>query len=134
MRLVKVARVALKNNPGAVTKLSLSGTRKKSLSGWTAQATQFYKNALGDKEILTALKEFGMNEQKLKAGLNLVKAIETANLTQEEEKGQAQAATQTKDAAIDELQDWLSDYLAIAKIALEEDPQLLEGLGILQRA
>ena len=60
--------------------------------------------------------------------------IERANLTQEKEKGEAQAATKARDAALDDLQDWLSDYLAIAKVALEEDPQLLEGLGVLQRA
>ena len=53
---------------------------------------------------------------------------------QEKEKGQAQAATQKRDAALDDLQDWLSDYLAIAKVALEDNPQLLEGLGVLQRA
>ncbi|MEM9091615.1 MAG: hypothetical protein AAGC93_23110, partial [Cyanobacteria bacterium P01_F01_bin.53] len=108
--------------------------RKKSLSGWMAQATQFYKNAMGNKDILKALQEFGITERKLKTGLTQLKVIEAANLKQEEEKGDAQAATQKRDAALDELQDWLSDYLAIAKIALEDDPQLLEGLGIVQRA
>ena len=83
---------------------------------------------------MSGLKEFGVTEQKLKAGLAEVKALEAANLAQEKEKGEAQAATQKRDAAMDELQDWLSDYLGIAKIALEENPQLLEGLGILQRA
>ena len=53
---------------------------------------------------------------------------------QEKEKGEAQAATKARDAAIDELQDWLSDYLAIAKVALEDNPQLLEGLGVLVRS
>ncbi|MEM8505804.1 MAG: hypothetical protein AAF716_21955 [Cyanobacteria bacterium P01_D01_bin.1] len=134
MRLVKVARVALKQNAGAAAQLALGGRRKGSLSGWLAQANQFYKNALSDKAILSALKEFGITEAKLKAGLNEVKAVEAANLVQEKEKGEAQAATQKRDKALDELQDWLSDYLAIAKVALEEDPQLLEGLGVLQRA
>ncbi|MEL6882055.1 MAG: hypothetical protein AAFP09_16130 [Cyanobacteria bacterium J06607_10] len=134
IRFVKIARVAFKRSTGVATQLSLSGKRKESLSGWLGQANQFYKSALADKAILTGLKEFGITEQKLKAGLAELQAVEAANLTQEKEKGEAQAATKRRDAAIDELQDWLSDYLAIAKIALEEEPQLLEGLGILVRS
>ncbi|MEL6903694.1 MAG: hypothetical protein AAFP07_22395, partial [Cyanobacteria bacterium J06606_4] len=70
----------------------------------------------------------------LKAGLAELVAIEKANLTQEKEKGDVQAATQKRDAALDELKDWLSDFLAIAKIALEDDPQKLESLGVLVRS
>ncbi|MGB3788039.1 MAG: hypothetical protein WA949_08515 [Phormidesmis sp.] len=134
MRFLKVAHVAFKRNSGVATQLDLDGTRKKSLSGWMAQANQFYKNALGDKAVLLELKEFGITDQKLKAGLAELAVIEQANLVQEKEKGEAQSATQKRDAALDELQDWLSDYLAIAKVALEEDPQLLEGLGVLARS
>ena len=134
IRLIKISRIAFKRSSGVATQLDLGGKRKESLSGWLAQANQFYANALANKTILSGFKEFGITEQKLKAGLAEVKAVEAANLAQEKEKGEAQAATQKRDAAMDELQDWLSDYLGIAKIALEENPQLLEGLGILQRA
>ena len=133
-RMVKVARIAFKRNAGVAVQLDLNGTRKKSLSGWLAQANQFYQNALGDKAILSQLKEFGITEQKLKAGLAELAAVERANLLKEQEKGAAQAATQARDAALDELQDWLSDYWAIAKVALEDNPQLLEGMGILVRS
>ncbi|MEL6899991.1 MAG: hypothetical protein AAFP07_03495 [Cyanobacteria bacterium J06606_4] len=134
MRLVKVARVALKKEGGAISQLALSGKRKESLSGWLSQANQFYQNALSSPAILKALKEFGITDKKLKAGLKEVEAVEAANLAQEKEKGEAQAATQKRDAALDAMQDWLSDYLAIAKVALEEEPQLLEGLGVLVRS
>lgn len=133
-RMMKIARVAFKRNSGVATQLDLNGTRKKSLFGWLAQANQFYQNALGNQAVLAGLKEFGITEQKLRAGLAELAVIEKANLVQEKEKGEAQSATQKRDAALDELQDWLSDYLAIAKVALEDDPQLLEGLGVLQRS
>ena len=79
--------MALKGNSGAATQLALSGKRKESLSGWLSQAKQFYNNALSDKGILKSLQGFGITEQKLKAGLAEIKAIETANLAQEKEKG-----------------------------------------------
>ncbi|MGB3769126.1 MAG: hypothetical protein WA947_21425 [Phormidesmis sp.] len=134
VRFIKIARIAFKQDAGIGTQLALAGRRNRTLSGWMAQATQFYKNAIANKAILTGFKEFGITEQKLKAGLAELKAVEAANLMQEKEKGDAQAATKKRDAALDALQDWLSDFLAIAKIALEENPQLLEGLGILVRS
>lgn len=60
------------------------------------------------------------------------KGISTANptvptlLAQRTEKGEAQAATKARDEALEALMDWLSDFIAISRIALEDDSQLLE--------
>ena len=45
------------------------------------------------------------------------------------EKGESQDATKLKDTAFGELDDWMRDFYAVAKIALEDNPQLLESLG-----
>jgi len=134
MKLVKLARIALKSHPGSLLKLNLNGERKKTLSGWLSQAKQFYINALGDSEVLTALAEYGITPEKLQAGQQLVLDTETANAAQEKEKGDAQQATLERDAAMDLLDDWKSDFTAVARIALEDKPQLLEKLGILERS
>jgi hypothetical protein len=131
MRYLKVARIAFKGNPGVATRLGLDGERKRTLSGWLAQANQFYTNALNAPELLTQLREYGITSDKLKAGQAEVQAVAAANQAQKTEKGDAQTATQTKEKAIAALQSWMSDFTAIARLALESDRQLLEGLGIM---
>lgn len=134
MRCLKIARIAFQNNPGVATELDLNGDRKRSFSGWLSQIQQFYTNALTNSTILQGLGEYGITEAILKQYQQEVNAVEAANLQQEKEKGDAQNATQQRDKAIDELNQWLSDFIAIARIALEAEPQLLESLGILARS
>ena len=62
-----------------------------------------------------------------------MEAVEGLNAAQEEEKGEAQQATQTRDEAMDVLSDWLEDFLDIAEVALADRPQLLEALGVVVR-
>jgi hypothetical protein len=131
---IKVARVALKGERGAAQELDLDGTRKQSLGGWLAQARQFYAAILANETIQAKLAEFGLTVAKLQAGQAQVLTVESMNLAQEKEVGEAQDATQARDAALDELAEWMSDYVAIARVALEPQPQLLEKLDILARS
>ena len=132
MRFVKIARIALKSEHALYQKLDLNGARKKTLSGWLAQAKQFYLNALADIAVLEKMAAFGMTQAKLQAGKTQIEETETANAAQEKEKGEAQQATLERDKAVDKLEDWMSDCIAIARIALEEKPQFLEKLGIVE--
>jgi hypothetical protein len=64
----------------------------------------------------------------LSAAQAQVEGVASLNNAQEQEKGEAQAATQERDAAIEALDDWLADFRVVARIALEDDPQLMEAL------
>jgi len=134
MNHVKIARIALNGHRGHWEALQLNGIRKKSYSGWIKQTNIFYANALGDDAIKTALATFGIDEVTLLLGQTAVKEVETLLAKQLKEKGEAQEATQIRDAAFDELQDWISDFIAVARIALENQAQYLEALGIVKRA
>lgn len=130
MRFVKIARVALKNQPGATEALKLSGRRKRTLTGWLEQARTFYDNALGDDDVLEALGEYNVTSEDLQEGRAQVQAVAEANSVQEQEKGDAQDATEARDAAVDALDEWMSDFFSIARVALDDQPQQLEKLGI----
>ena len=59
----------------------------------------------------------------------MINELETARAVYLRELGESQEATRTKDAAFAKIDDWMGEFYAVAKIALEEKPQLLEALG-----
>jgi len=129
VRTLKVARVALQDDAKARAALMLGGRRKRTISGWLEQATAFYDNLAGDAGLLATMGGFGYTQAKLDAERALVQVVVEANLAQEKEKGEAQDATQVRDAKLDALDAWMSDFKAIAQVALDEHPQWLEKLG-----
>jgi hypothetical protein len=129
---VKLARIGLKGDRGAAESLQLSEDRKNSISGWLKQADAFYANAPESPKVLEALAEFGITKQKLKAAAKLVEDVQTKHNIQLKEKGEAQTATQLRDEALDALQEWMGDFISVARIALEDQPQYLEMLGVVE--
>lgn len=127
---LKVARIALRGDRSAATSMELDGDRKRSFSGWLSQTKAFYANALGNPTVLEALAGFGITTEKLEANQTLVIDAEQKLNDQLKEKGEAQQATLDRDAALDALNAYISDLVAISRIALEDKPQYLEMLGL----
>ena len=73
---------------------------------------------------------FGITQEKLEAGQQLVNEVEKKLNNQLKEKGDAQNATQVRDETFEDLQDWMSDFIGISRIALKDKSQYLEILGI----
>ncbi|MGB4871842.1 MAG: hypothetical protein WBP47_17430 [Candidatus Promineifilaceae bacterium] len=128
-RTLKLCRIAFRDQTKAQNTLGLYGSRKKSLSGWIEQATTFYINLLGTADLMAALSPYGYDQTKLEAEAALAQAVVQARAEQNKERGEAQEATQLRDAKLDELDRWLADYKAIAEVALAASPQQLEQLG-----
>ncbi len=130
MRSLQLARVALKKNAKAQTSLGLMGDRLRSFSGWAGQALLFYDGLLENPDLLAQMSQFGYDTAEVQAELALVKAAHAANTTQEKEKGEAEDATIARDTAMDELDEWMSDFRAVSKIALANVGQKYEALGL----
>jgi hypothetical protein len=130
MQHVKLARIAVKDRRGAATALQLVGARKQSIRGWLDQATTFYDNALANEDIQADLARFNITPEVLAEGQAAVEAVARANSQQEQEKGDAQAATAVRDDAVEALDEWMSEFRVAARVALEDEPQQLEKLGI----
>jgi len=71
---------------------------------------------------LTLLK---VTTDKLNATNTLITNLETARSEYLREKGESQNSTKIKDAALYKFNHWMSEFYAVAKITLEDKPQLL---------
>ena len=126
-----IAKVALKNDTSAQITLQLSGRRAVRVGKWFLQTKSFYTNLLANTDWLNAMSKFGVSEEMVQAGFNEIKTVNELDEVIKREKGDAQNMTQKRDDKLEELYEWVSDYEEIAKIALMDQPQLLEKLGII---
>lgn len=127
---IRLGKVALKNHPKGMAVLEINASKATTMSGWLKQTRSFYNNLLNNADWTTAYGNFGITPEAIQSGLDEVNLVEQQLEVIMREKGDAQNATQQRDAKLEELTNWVNDYETIAKIALEDQPQLLEKLGI----
>ncbi len=130
IRHCKLAKIALRDNRGAVQKVGLAVPRTRTLAGWLLQAQQFYTNALADATISGALSEYGVTQVQLAAGRQQVDVVMASAVTQQIQRRTAQATTQARDVALVALNHWMRDFLVVTRIALADYPQRLTQLGM----
>lgn len=126
----RLAKLALRDDPEAQKALLLHESKKRGLDAWLGQAGVFYKNLLGDSDVMAMLARYNVTTAQITAGQTAVVAVANLNAVQEKEKSEAQKATKSRDEALDALDDWYTEFRELARIALESDPQRLEALGL----
>ena len=126
----KKAKVVFRNNPVTADKLEVSGILPVAYVKWLETVRKFYNISVSDQDIQIKLSRLKITLDDLNAAKVLIPEVETARAAYLKEKGESQDATTIKDAAFAKLDDWMSEFYAVAKIAMEDNPQLLEALGL----
>lgn len=132
-RHVKLARVAFKPGTEGYVTLGLKGRRARTMPGLLTEARSFYRAIEGSPNLQAVLDPLTVNAAAVTAGLAQADAVEAAEVAQQKEMGEAQRATVVRDEAVAELRGFYRDFAEVAKIALEDQPQLREVLGLLER-
>lgn len=76
----------------------------------------------------------GVTAAELSQTQAMIEALIDAKLQYRTRTGEAQQATQERNRAMNELDAWVSRFIKVARIALEGQDQLLEGMGLLVRS
>ena len=129
-----MARIAFQGQVEPWKTLGLEGSRAEGMAEMLAQARRFYTNILNDADILATLQPYHVTEADLLQGLSLLAAVDTASAARERAHGLALQTTRTREETLQKLKAWTSDMLAVARIALEDRPDLQMALGIKVKA
>lgn len=133
LKTLEVARVAFRGKKTARAALMLGGKRKVSTAGIIDQAGKLYNNSINTESYLNTMKQYGYNKPKLQAEYKLFLEAGKLDNAQEGAKSSAQTATLKRDEKLKKMKRWMSDFNRIAKVALANDRQSLEALGIVAK-
>lgn len=125
-----LARLAFKQNRGLRKALGLDDAYPKRRAALVEQIANFYTLLLPHHEVV---ERYGLTRAEIEQAQAAMVAFVEAQQQQTQRKGEAQAATQQRNQALKNLQQWVRGYRAIVRVALAEEPQLLEALGVLVR-
>ncbi len=113
--------------------VGISNTMPAPIPLFLMMAAALFDNASHTEAIAARLADFGYTQQKLSDERSKIAEMSAAVAAHESASGAAQQATFEQNRAMEALGSWMSTFVKVAKVALREEPQLLERLGILKR-
>ena len=131
--LAQVARAAFVRDKAKLAVLGLNSAMPSTLPLFITMATALFDNASHTAEITDVLASYGYTVEKLSRERGKIVELTAANQAQESAKGAAQQATYEQNKAMEAIDYWISAFIKVAKVALRDQPQLLEKLGIVKR-
>jgi hypothetical protein len=125
----KKAKVIFKNEPTTLSKLALTGSLPTAYINWLETVKKFYAVASTDTTIQSKLLRLKVTPEEITNAIGFISNLEETRAIYLREKGESQDATKIKDKAFAAIDTWMSEFYAVARIALEDSPQLLESIG-----
>lgn len=125
-----LAKIIFKGDRQANTTLGIDDGRKQAYAAWFQQVNNFYSQILANPEFKTKVATVNIDDAAIAAQQAALQEVSALKESQKKELGEAQRATDTRDAALDLLYPKYTQLVAFAK-ALFPNDQTLEKLGII---
>ena len=125
----KKAKIIFKNQPDVLQNLGIKGTMPQRNAALIDTMRLFYQTLDQTPELLTPLAKLKITAAHVTEQIGNVTQVESAYADYIQEKGESQQATKDKNKAFDDITHWVNELYSVAKIALEDKPQLLESIG-----
>lgn len=130
---IGLLRILFGDDVHARVSLNLDGSTPRMFDSWKQTLTSFYAQLESQPALLAKAATVGVTAQAVTAQKNALDELESLKESLKKETGEAQAATDARDRAFDEVYPLYTEYIKYAKIILP-DNQILEALGVRVRA
>jgi len=128
------AKVVFRKDAVAYSNLLLTGQMPRNYAKRLDLMSLFYERIQANLDIQTQLARLAITPEEIVAALAALVEVQAAHNTYQNEIGESQDATKIKNAAFEAIEDWMNEFYAVSKIAMEDHPQLLESLGVFIRS
>lgn len=125
----KKARIVFKDEPDTLINLRLKGKPSQSIAAMLDDMKVFYTTIQQNESLLNPLKRLKISAEHITQQIQKLTDTEKAYADYTREKGESQQATKDKNLAFSNMEKWVREFYSIAKIALEDKPQLLESVA-----
>lgn len=122
MKMLQIARVVYDKDPVVSKALQLDGARAINIDAWIDQVELFCSRLIKESRWQQVLQQYGILLADLEKLLARAQSLREVSLQCDQLKQDAKLQTAQKKKQLKVLQDWVSDFMKIAKIALEDRP------------
>jgi len=127
----RLMRQALVNNSDYIDALRLNEPMNRQMEAFVLQARHLYEKVVGHNAVMTLLQSrYNITIEVLTSRFDEIVELEAAVQQHQYLKGQLREAAKQHRDAMATLDKWMRRFIAVARIAFDEDKPKLEKLGI----
>ncbi|MFV0377582.1 MAG: hypothetical protein ACK5JD_09790 [Mangrovibacterium sp.] len=126
----KKAKVAFRKDPITLALLAIDGGQPHVYVKWMEMVEKLYNELAKNDSLRVTLAGYKITDTELTQAATLIADTQSARAAYLLKVGESEDATKHKDAALAQIDEWMGDFYAVARIALDQHPQLLEALGV----
>ncbi len=120
------ARAVFRKNPASKARLLIDGMIAESFDNFMTMSERFYTELSTSPDLLKQLLPMKITPETITVAKALFSEVKRTRIAYLEERAEALDYTRQKNRALNRLDDWMSDFYTVAKIALEDKKQLLD--------
>jgi len=130
----KIVNILARKDADLRSRLRLGTAIPDAIEEWFNYTIAFYNALELETEFIGEISKFNVTTERITEERTTVETLKNLRDEARKEDGEAQEATRVRNVKLEELDETRDELRALAKLALADEPQLLEKLGIFVRS